>query len=102
MKLLTHNHLLCIQQDCKSNLPLIIQATLVKQKEMEPKLQFIKHILQLLNYDILLEAASAIGLKDLPKKLPNKNIMQNNESFLTSMQKVLLQVHKINIFWIFL
>ena len=48
------------------------------------------HILSMIDYNVLLIAASQIGIKDLPKELPSKEIMESSESFLRSMQKVLL------------
>mmetsp|Transcript_52637 Transcript_52637/g.47251 ORF Transcript_52637/g.47251 Transcript_52637/m.47251 type:complete len:183 (+) Transcript_52637:50-598(+) len=89
MKLLSHNHLLCLNKDCKCNDPLIIEPKKVIQIESEAKLSFMTHILSMIDYNVLLIAASQIGIKDLPKQLPSKEIREN-ESFLRSMQKVLL------------
>ena len=60
MKLLSHNHLLCLNKDCKSNDALIIEATKVIQLENEPKLAFIAHILSTIDYQTLRVAAAAV------------------------------------------
>merc|ERR1719150_2828935 len=44
----------------------------------------------MIDYNVLIEAAKQIGIKDLPLQLPSKEIIQKSESFLRSMQKVLL------------
>ena len=93
MKLLSHNHLLCLNKNCKSNFALIIDPKKVIQIESEPKLSFMLHILSMIDYDVLKMAASQIGMKDLPSKLPSKQIMETSESFLRSMQKVLLDTN---------
>eukprot|EP01084_Bolivina_argentea_P250906 420584_1 len=90
MKLLSHNHLLCLNKNCKSNDALIIDPKKVVQIESEPKLSFMIHILSMIDYNVLLAAAKQIGIKDLPLQLPSKEIIQKSESFLRSMQKVLL------------
>ena len=89
MKLLSHNHLLCLNKDCKSNAALLIEPKKVIQIESEAKLSFMIHILAMIDYDVLLMAAQQIGIKDLPSALPAKEVLQQ-ESFLRSMQKVLL------------
>ena len=95
MKLLSHNHLLCLNKDCKCNEALIIEPKKVIQIESDPKLSFMIHILSMIDYNVLLIAASQIGIKDLPKQLPSKEIMESSESFLRSMQKVLLDSNVI-------
>eukprot|EP00483_Globobulimina_turgida_P004769 UN04778 len=90
MKLLSHNHLLCLNKFCKSNDALIIDPKKVTQIESEPKLSFMIHILSMIDYNVLLIAAQQIGIKDIPSTLPSKEVMESSESFLRSMQKVLL------------
>lgn len=94
MKLLSHNHLLCLNKGCKSNEALFIDPQKVIQIESEPKLSFMIHILGMIDYAVLREAAKQIGIKDLPPSLPEKTVMEQ-ESFLRSMQKVLLDSNVI-------
>merc|ERR1711920_527404 len=61
---------------------------------MGPKLSFMIHILMMIDYAVLVQAAKQIGIKDLPPALPEKSIMEQ-ESFLRSMQKVLLDSNVI-------
>eukprot|EP01084_Bolivina_argentea_P189606 326049_1 len=90
MKLLSHNHLLCLNKSCKCNDALIIDPKKVIQIESEPKLTFMIHILSMIDYTVLVTAAKQIGINDLPDALPSQQVMQSSESFLRSMQKVLL------------
>mmetsp|Transcript_49789 Transcript_49789/g.79377 ORF Transcript_49789/g.79377 Transcript_49789/m.79377 type:complete len:198 (+) Transcript_49789:53-646(+) len=95
MKLLSHNHLLCLNRNCKCNHALIIEPKKVIQIESEPKLAFMIHILSMIDYTVLVEAAKQIGIGDLPNSLPPKQVMESSESFLRSMQKVLLDSNVI-------
>merc|ERR1719492_717238 len=49
----------------------------------------------MIDYAVLVQAAKQIGIKDLPPALPEKSIMEQ-ESFLRSMQKVLLDSNVID------
>lgn len=71
MKLLSHNHLLCLNKECKSNEALIIEADKVIQLENEPKLAFIAHILNTIDYQTLRIAAASV-------KCPIQKLVYNN------------------------
>merc|ERR1719300_1541757 len=48
----------------------------------------------MIDYSVLVMAAQQIGIKDLPPALPEKQVMEQ-ESFLRSMQKVLLDTNVV-------
>lgn len=87
--------MLCLNKDCKSNDALIIEPLKVIQIETELKINFIIHILSIIDYEILREAAKQIGILDLPLVLPTSDLVEKNESFLRCMQQILLDTHII-------
>eukprot|EP00485_Elphidium_margaritaceum_P012408 CAMPEP_0202686878 /NCGR_PEP_ID=MMETSP1385-20130828/2640_1 /ASSEMBLY_ACC=CAM_ASM_000861 /TAXON_ID=933848 /ORGANISM="Elphidium margaritaceum" /LENGTH=136 /DNA_ID=CAMNT_0049341551 /DNA_START=177 /DNA_END=587 /DNA_ORIENTATION=+ len=49
----------------------------------------------MINYGVLVAAAKQIGMGDLPQALPSQEVMESSESFLRSMQKVLLDTNVV-------
>ncbi|KAK8815376.1 hypothetical protein WA158_003588 [Blastocystis sp. Blastoise] len=82
MRLITHNFLMCTVKNCvATNFPLIIETTpeglVIREEEMNP--EFIKHIMNKLDWDALYQGASSIGIQipqEKPTDLDNEEILK--------------------------
>ncbi|KAL0482602.1 multifunctional methyltransferase subunit [Acrasis kona] len=87
MRILTHNMLCCLKCD---SFPLKIVAVNKEQDEQDENPEFIKHMLDRLDYDALKSAAKDLSIEGLPDALP-ENVAEN-QAALTSLHKLLLEV----------
>lgn len=104
MRLLTHNQLVCVRKGCSNHYPLDLQATTVEathgaedddDEEDAPNLDFVLHLLPNLNYPVLLQAATKLGLTGLPETINVHEIKKTEHAaLLTRLHEVLLDVSR--------
>ncbi len=93
MKILTHNSLKCPAKDVAEGYPLLLEIVDMEIIETECNLEFIKNLLPSLDWKGVGIAAKAIGLQDMPSHYDEA--LLKDESFLTAMHNLLLDVHVI-------
>ena len=104
MRLLTHNQLVCVRKGCANHYPLDLQATTVEathgaedddDEEDAPNLEFVLHLLPNLDYTVLYNAATKLGLTGLPEKIDVAALKLNEHAeLLTRLHEVLLDVRQ--------
>mmetsp|Transcript_40474 Transcript_40474/g.84695 ORF Transcript_40474/g.84695 Transcript_40474/m.84695 type:complete len:134 (-) Transcript_40474:474-875(-) len=104
MRLLTHNVMRNNTSAAShSEAPLRITATQVRVDEPNNnssddnerrEIEFTKHTLPILNWNSLLQGASAMGLDSLPPSVTPE--LANDEGFLRALYHVLMNVHLVN------
>jgi multifunctional methyltransferase subunit TRM112 len=81
--------LMCNVKNCKTNnFPLKIKATQVERVESEFRPEFIKHMLNKIDWTALVSAAKDVGIT-IPDTLPENR----DEEFLKNVHHVLLDIH---------
>jgi hypothetical protein len=90
MRILTHNSLKCPAKDVATGYPLKLVVEEMTVIETECNLDFLKSHLPSLNWEGVLIAADAIGLKDIPPHLDSSHLL--DEDFLLAMHNLLLEI----------
>ncbi|KAK1933509.1 hypothetical protein X943_003970 [Babesia divergens] len=94
MRLITHNLLMCNTEKCVNGYPLKISPSIVDDacktisQELNP--QFIRKMLQRMDYPSLVDAAKSVGL-DLPASYSESDL--ENDSFLAQVHHCILEFH---------
>jgi hypothetical protein len=88
MRILTHNHLICVVKTCTRNYPLRIDATKIEQGESDFNADFIAHILSSIDYAVLSEVAKQLSVT-IPVLAEG---LSQNEEFLRILHTILLDV----------
>ncbi|CAG9460865.1 unnamed protein product [Pedinophyceae sp. YPF-701] len=91
MKLLLHNLLECNIKGVENGYPLKIEARKVEVKEADFQADFLKRMLQRLDWSALVQGAKAMGVPDLPEQYRPE--MADDEAFLRALHHALLEVH---------
>ena len=91
MRILTHNSLKCPAKDVATGYPLKLVVEEMTVIETECNFDFLKSHLPSLNWEGVLIAADAIGLKDIPPHLDSSHLL--DEDFLMAMHNLLLDIH---------
>lgn len=78
MRILTHNHLICVVKTCTKQFPLRIDAVRVESEESEFSGDFIKHILGTVDYEVLRQCGQQLGLPipDSPEGCEDEALQQ--------------------------
>jgi len=99
MRLLTHNHLICVKKECKRNYPLEIVATKVEQTDSDCDSNFIVHIMANVDYKVLEHAARGLGIKGLPSPADFPEVSSlsttSHASLIQLLHTVLIDTHVI-------
>jgi multifunctional methyltransferase subunit TRM112 len=93
MKVLTHNSLKSTVRDVAKGYPLLLNVTNMEVKETVVLTEFIRDILPSLDWQGILQAASAVGFEGLPDML-NADQLDDDE-FIEAMHKLLMDVEII-------
>eukprot|EP00520_Triparma_pacifica_P020014 CAMPEP_0118649972 /NCGR_PEP_ID=MMETSP0785-20121206/9997_1 /TAXON_ID=91992 /ORGANISM="Bolidomonas pacifica, Strain CCMP 1866" /LENGTH=124 /DNA_ID=CAMNT_0006542313 /DNA_START=288 /DNA_END=658 /DNA_ORIENTATION=+ len=94
MKLLSHNILRNNSKEAGQNgYPLSITATEVRVTDNQFNREFTEHILRTINWEVLVEAATSIGLTTLPSTLTPS--LLTSIPFLTAVHHILVNVHVV-------
>jgi multifunctional methyltransferase subunit TRM112 len=91
MRLLTHNSLKSPVKDVAKGYPMHLEIGDMEIRESEVNLDFVKGLIPGLDWEGILVAAEAVGLKGMPSKF-NTAILED-ESFLRAAHNLLLDVH---------
>ncbi|GMH50271.1 hypothetical protein TL16_g08095 [Triparma laevis f. inornata] len=94
MKLLTHNHLRCNTSSATTGYPLKITPTEIRITDDEYNETFVKHVMQNVNWPVLVQAASQCGITTLPPTLPPS--LTTDPSFLRALHHVLVNVNIVS------
>ena len=101
MRLLTHNTMRCNTEEAKSGgWPLKITAVEVRVDDAteigsdpEREIAFVKGVLGMLDWNVLVQGASQLGLNTLPPTLTDD--MAQDPEFLRALYHVLMNVHLV-------
>ncbi|GAB4815841.1 hypothetical protein N2152v2_002887 [Parachlorella kessleri] len=91
MKLLTHNMLQCHIKGVKNGYPFKIEAEKVEERPADYDPDFLRHIFPRIQWDALREAASSMGVNNLPETVSAEQL--EDEDFLKAFHHALLEVH---------
>ncbi|GMH79620.1 hypothetical protein TrVE_jg13664 [Triparma verrucosa] len=94
MKLLTHNHLRSNVRTATTGYPLIITPTEIRVTDTEYNDKFVKHVMQNVNWPVLVQAASQCGITTLPPTIPPN--LTSDTSFLQALHHVLVNVNVVS------
>jgi len=84
------NVLRCTRKDVQEG-ALRLEATKVEVQESEYDEDFLKHLLPSLDWRLLREAATAVGISSLPESLN----LENDPEFLKALHHILFDIHVI-------
>ncbi|KAI8989548.1 hypothetical protein BDB01DRAFT_782294 [Pilobolus umbonatus] len=95
MRLITHNMLQCHVKNCNSNnYPLKFENAEIELIEAEFNPDFLRNMLNKIDWNALTTTALQLGIKQLPAEIPAD--ASTNESFLNLLHNVLLETHVLN------
>eukprot|EP00892_Ulva_mutabilis_P009861 jgi/Ulvmu1/7247/UM035_0034.1 len=94
MKLLMHNFLACNIKGVKNGYPLEIEATKVEMRDADFDPDFIRKIMERVNYTVLRKAVSQMGLAvNLPEELDRSRLMDDEDEILHQLHHTLFEAH---------
>mmetsp|Transcript_1335 Transcript_1335/g.1775 ORF Transcript_1335/g.1775 Transcript_1335/m.1775 type:complete len:124 (+) Transcript_1335:45-416(+) len=93
MRLLTHNFITSKANGTENGYPLQLIVKEVEVKESSFRENFIRHIIQTLEWNVFCQAASLVGVDSLPPEINEENLKDTN--FLKAVHHVMMDIHVI-------